>query len=337
MPLPASVPARRLGGAAQRGAWTVGLAGLVGAGLSLRFARGRQRAESEWRAGSLAPLDGLGSVSELRILPLVDAEAPADGLLVEHAVSYLVTVDELRILFDVGLGAGARRRSALVHNANALNVDLSSVDLVVISHPHPDHTGGPRAAVRRSFDIPDPGLDLSDVTALTPVPMHHRAARCEHVAAPRVIGPGIATTGAIPRMLFFLGWTQEQALLVNVRDRGVVVIVGCGHQGIERLLARVEALVQTPIYAIMGGLHLPVHGLRAQGFIGTAKWPWQRTTEGDVTDAIDVLRRRQPVLVAVSPHDSSPWTLDRFATAFGSGYRTIRVGEEIHIAADQTA
>ncbi len=307
------------------------VASAAGAGLSLRYVRGRRRAETEWRHDAPAMLEGFGTVSELRIVPLVDAEA-RDGLRAEHGVSYLIEADGLRILFDLGLDGG--RTASLAHNAHALEVDLTSIDLVVLSHAHPDHTGGLRAALRRSFVIADAELGGRGVEVLTPVPMHHRHARCVHTGAARVIAPGVATTGTIPRMLFFLGWTPEQALMVNVRDKGVVVIVGCGHQGVERLLARVEAHVQSPVYAVVGGLHLPVHGLRAQDIIGTARWPWQRTTEHDVDDAIDSVRRRHPHLVAVSPHDSSQWTLDRFAAAFPDGCRRICVGEKIQISAD---
>jgi 7,8-dihydropterin-6-yl-methyl-4-(beta-D-ribofuranosyl)aminobenzene 5'-phosphate synthase len=313
----------------QRGLATVVSA--AGVGLGVRFVRGRRRADTEWSRAAPAMLEGLGSVSELTIVPLVDAKA-SDGLRAEHGVSYLVVADGLRILFDLGLGAG--RTASFAHNACALDVGLNSIDLVVLSHAHPDHTGGPRAAVRRSFEIADSELNVRGVEVLTPVPMRHRYARCVRTDEARVIAPGVATTGTIPRMLFFLGWTPEQALMVNVRNKGVVVIVGCGHQGMERLLIRVEAQVRAPIHAVVGGLHLPVHGLHAQDIIGTAKWPWQHTTEHDVDDAIDSLKRRRPHLVAVSPHDSSAWTLDRIAAAFPDSYRRICVGEELHICAE---
>jgi 7,8-dihydropterin-6-yl-methyl-4-(beta-D-ribofuranosyl)aminobenzene 5'-phosphate synthase len=306
---------------------------LAGAGLSLRFHRGRQRVRSECDEARFERLHGLGTVSQLRILPLVDAVAARHRLLTESGVSYLVTADELKILFDVGLNGWGRWRSPLLRNARALHVDLSTVDLIVISHPHPDHVGGVRPALRRSFAIPDLSLRLPGAQALTPVPMRHPYVRCHYAAAPVIAGPGVATTGIIPRMLFFLGRTSEQALLVNVKDRGVVIIVGCGHQGVPRLLARVESLVGTPIYGVVGGLHLPVHGLRAQDVLGTAKWPWQRTGESDLEKAIESLQRRSPRLIALSPHDSSQWTLSRFRTIFRERYRTIRVGEEILVEA----
>jgi hypothetical protein len=94
----------------------------------------------------------------------------------------------------------------------------------------------------------------------------------------------------------------------------------------------------TPLYYVHRGDGADrKYGLRLQEIIGSAKWPWQRTTEQDVTDAINILRQYRPQLVAVSPHDSSAWTLARFATAFADDYHRIRVGDEIRISADSPA
>lgn len=293
--------------------------------LMLRYAYGHRRQEAAWHAAArrVGPLD-LGSVEELRLVPLVDAEA-ARGLSAQHGVSYLVVADGRSILFDLGLSA-----STLECNAHELGVALGAVDMIVVSHGHPDHCGGAAAWLRRGFDLPDHVKE--GIRVWTPTPMHHRDAQCMSGSEPAVLAAGVATTGTIARQLFLLGWTPEQALIVNVRGKGLVVIVGCGHQGLRRLLLRVRALTEEPVHAVVGGFHLPVHGLYAQEFVGSARWPWRRTTETDVADAIDVLRGYQPRLVAPSPHDSSAWTLGRFAAAFPAEYRRLRVGDEIVIS-----
>lgn len=292
--------------------------------LALRYTRGRRRQEADWFAGPQVDPFDLGTVDRLLILPLADADA-RPGLSAEQGLCYLIVADGLTILFDVGLSAG--RRSALERNAKDLGVDLGAVDMIVISHAHPDHCGGVIAYLRRTFRLPD--RVRTDVTVRTPTPLRHSTAHCEYDGKPTTLAPGIATTGPIARQLFLLGWTPEQALIVNVRGKGLVVIMGCGHQGFTRLISRVRTLSQEPIHAVVGGLHLPVHGLYAQDIIGSANWPWRRTSEDDVAEVIDSLRECHPGLVAISPHDSSAWTLGRLAEIFAGAYRSVRVGDEI--------
>jgi 7,8-dihydropterin-6-yl-methyl-4-(beta-D-ribofuranosyl)aminobenzene 5'-phosphate synthase len=153
----------------------------------------------------------------------------------------------------------------------------------------------------------------------------------------RVIGPGVALLPPLPRMLFWLGPVAEQALVINVRGRGLVLITGCGHPEIERILAAAEKVVDAPIHAVVGGLHLPVHPLGTpllpQAVLGNPNWPWRPINEDDARSVIRSIQERGPGLIALSGHDSTPWTLEAFGQAFGDGYRTLRVGEEIVIAA----
>ncbi len=78
--------------------------------------------------------------------------------------------------------------------------------------------------------------------------------------------------------------TPEQALAVNVAGKGIVLIIGCGHQTLERAVARTEALFDEPLYGVIGGLHFPVTGSRIRGgvqrVIGTGKPPWQFIEQG---------------------------------------------------------
>lgn len=63
------------------------------------------------------------------------------------------------------------------------------------------------------------------------------------------------------------------------------------------------------------------------------KWPWHPISEDDARTVIDNIRARGPDLVALSGDDSTQWTIDAFGQVFGDRYRTLRVGEEIVIAA----
>ena len=117
-----------------------------------------------------------------------------------------------------------------------------------------------------------------------------------------------------------------------------MLIVGCGHSTLQRILDRAEMLFDEPICGVVGGLHYPVTasrelilGLPAQQFMGTGKWPWDPVNRADVETAIAYLQRRNPQLVALSPHDSCDWSLEAFRQAFGEAYRDLLVGREITV------
>jgi len=65
--------------------------------------------------------------------------------------------------------------------------------------------------------------------------------------------------------------------------------------------------------------------------LGSPHWPWRPIGEHRTAEAIDALRARGPRMIAVSSHDSSPWTFGAFERAFGERYRTLRVGDELLI------
>ena len=69
------------------------------------------------------------------------------GFLAEWGLSILIEVDETKILLDTGLSFSA------VHNAQLLGIDLSTIDRIMISHGHADHTGGLREVLRRTGEI----------------------------------------------------------------------------------------------------------------------------------------------------------------------------------------
>lgn len=72
---------------------------------------------------------------------------------------------------------------------------------------------------------------------------------------------------------------------------------------------------------------------KPQAVLGNPNWPWRPISEEDARSVIQIIQERGPGLIALSGHDSTQWTLDEFGHAFGDRYRTLRVGEEIVIAA----
>lgn len=145
-------------------------------------------------------------------------------------------IDE-HVLFDTG--ADYRR---LLFNMQRLKVDLSAIDSIVLSHAHGDHTGGLQIVER-----------LGAVRVFVPSsffqPVKKELSGYEHVEVVEVramtkIAEGITSTGEISKM--------EQSLIVQA-DRGLVVVTGCSHPGLDIILNTARDL--GTIYAAVGGFH----------------------------------------------------------------------------------
>ena len=312
------------------------VAASVAATLAGRYVAGRNAASRRTTTGLDKRLSDLGEVESLTILPVVERLTRGPGLRGEPGVSYLVKADDLTLLFDCGLGTG-RGETPFEANARALNVDPGDLDCLVVSHLHADHVGGALPQLRHTFSLGKERPLPSSLPAFVPTDMGHPRADVCVVEEARVLGKGVAVLPPLPRMLFWLGAIAEQALVVNVRGRGLVLVTGCGHPEIERTLAEAEQVVDAPVYAVIGGLHLPVHAagtrLMPQAVLGNPNWPWRPISEADARAVIVAIRERGPGLVALSGHDSTPWTIAAFDDAFGAQHRPLRVGEPITVTA----
>jgi 7,8-dihydropterin-6-yl-methyl-4-(beta-D-ribofuranosyl)aminobenzene 5'-phosphate synthase len=212
-------------------------------------------------------------------------------LVAEHGFSSVVAVEidgrRRSILFDSGLDP-----FAVVHNVEALDFDLSQCEVVVSSHGHIDHSGGllnikrklPRGKtplVLHPYAFRNRIVRFNDGRILPlPAPDGARLAEAGYEIVqssdPSVrLDERILVTGEIPRTNDFeKGFPihfaevngrmendpliqDDQALVVNVKDKGLVVITGCGHSGIINTINYAKELTgRDTIYAVMGGMHL---------------------------------------------------------------------------------
>ena len=311
--------------------------------LTVQVERGKRRSAEELAsAGPYSKLSPFGAVRRLSVLPLADYYTGSAALKGEPGVSYLIRADDTTILLDVGLNAGAAHPSPLLHNMRTLSIDPARIDMLFFSHVHSDHSGGLREFRAGEFSLSQGAVALRSIPAYAPAPLKpsqwNPGPRVEVVQGPKVLGTGIASLGPMPRYLFLLGYVREQALAVNVAGKGIVLIVGCGHQGVAALVRRAQEIFDEPLYGILGGLHLPVDGGRVkvgfldlQQIVASDRFPWPGRGEDDVREALETLQRFNLGIVAISPHDSSDWTINQFKQAFGARYREIKVGEELTI------
>lgn len=216
---------------------------------------------------------------KVTVLSSMLADIPGRG---EWGYAALVEVDGRRILFDTGSEADTVQK-----NAAALGVDLASVEEVVISHNHFDHTGGlltlrkalmarnPRALSvvhvgEGAFNLGAPGSARTNLRA----PYEATGGRMIAHAGPFQIAPDMWVTGPVPRvnpdetncckspMILPDGRQvtdtvpEDTSLVIRTPD-GLVVISGCAHAGIVNIVTAARSIAgPMPLAALIGGLHL---------------------------------------------------------------------------------
>lgn len=278
--------------------------------------RGRlagQEVADEWANFDAQP-PALATTSRLEIIPIYEAVSVSPDFTSGHGVSYLVRTDSATILLDVGDNPESLAVAPFAQNMQALGIAWGEVYRIVISHPHPDHVGGLAAWRERTISFGELPGGLGERLVFVPHVTTFKGA--VHATIPTLPAPDVATTGVISYleiwpMSLFAPKGGEQALVVHVAGHGLVLITGCGHPGLERLVARAESLYGEQVVGVVGGLH------------------YLNATAKELQPQIQFLQSRQPKLLAISPHDSSSEALSAFERAFPDAYSTLKVGESI--------
>jgi 7,8-dihydropterin-6-yl-methyl-4-(beta-D-ribofuranosyl)aminobenzene 5'-phosphate synthase len=213
----------------------------------------------------------------------------ADPLIAEHGFSMLVTVNKggrsRRVLFDTGTSP-----EGVVENMRRLDVDPGSIEAIVCSHGHFDHTAGLAGLMRAVESMPVvihphfwhrrrvvvPGRNPIEIPTTSKRGLEDAGFKIIEDRQPSFLLDGsVLITGETPRVTGYepgfppqqawLGgrWEpdplvlDDQALLVNVAGKGLVVITGCGHAGVVNICRYATLLTGgTPLHAVLGGFHL---------------------------------------------------------------------------------
>lgn len=225
-----------------------------------------------------------------RAMPLKGGEIK-NSVLAEHGLSVLITINQAdaarALLFDFGFS-----EHGAAFNAEALDVDLTIVEALALSHGHLDHMGGMKKLVEKigkpaiplvlhpeAFRNPRflkarsgvkayfPPFTLEDIEAsgVTPV----------ETTQPYPMLDGAAVfLGQVPRVTAFeqgapnLFYEEEgiekqdlieddTAVVFNLKDKGLVIISGCAHSGIVNTVTHaIDVTGIERVWAIMGGFHL---------------------------------------------------------------------------------
>jgi 7,8-dihydropterin-6-yl-methyl-4-(beta-D-ribofuranosyl)aminobenzene 5'-phosphate synthase len=249
--------------------------------LSVVIALGTTVGQAPLRAGEVKTL-------KVTVLSTMLAGDPLQGI-GEWGFAALIEADGRRLLVDTGA-----RAETVARNAVELGVDLSTVEDLVLTHNHADHTGG-LLTLRRELSKKNPkaltrahvarGIFLSrlnqdrEANGLLPIKADYEklgGTFVEH-AGPTELMPGVWLAGPIPRVhpernfggrggsmprLQTASGPQEDNVpedtsVIIESASGLVVVTGCGHAGIVNTLEYARTFSKEPrVHAAIGGFHL---------------------------------------------------------------------------------
>jgi len=215
---------------------------------------------------------------KLQITVLYDAFAQASAMQKDWGYAALVEYGGKRILFDTG-----NNPDILAQNAKAKDIDLSKLDFVVMSHRHGDHMGGlayllkvnPRVTIyapKEGFGVYGADLPSGFYRKDSSLPVEQRY---YNGAPPEVMRFGSAWPGAnfqlveknteIAPNIHLITLVSDKPGTLELRELsltfstpdGMVIVVGCSHPGIDRIVESASA-INPRIHFIAGGFHLVV-------------------------------------------------------------------------------
>ncbi len=229
-------------------------------------------------------------------IPLIPAPLMQGGksfprVLAQHGFSALLTLTQHgrqhRVLFDMGVTP-----DGVVENMRMFDLSPKDVETVVLSHGHWDHTTGldglARALGRANLPLvihPEfwnrrriviPGRNPFEIPTTSKSALQEVGFEIIEERQPSFLLDGaLLVTGEVDRTTAFergmpgqqalrsgeWEWDplilDDQAMLLHVRDKGLVVLTGCGHAGIVNIVRYAQKLTGIEqIYAILGGFHL---------------------------------------------------------------------------------
>ncbi len=219
---------------------------------------------------------------KITLTTLCENTAGMVGVEAEWGWSILAEVGNDRVLVDTGSGTVA------VRNGDSMGLDFRTIDRILLSHAHADHTGGLRYILKRTGPIEviaHPAIweekVKTDLQGRDPVyngmpyakPELEKLARFKLSKEPVEIGEYMMTSGEVPMQTEFEVaepnfWVKteeglrhdtfpdDQSLLIK-HPRGLVAVLGCAHRGIINTLSHALNITgEDRVYAVVGGTHL---------------------------------------------------------------------------------
>jgi 7,8-dihydropterin-6-yl-methyl-4-(beta-D-ribofuranosyl)aminobenzene 5'-phosphate synthase len=246
---------------------------------------------------SSTPVIALEDEGDLNITILYDNYPFKEGLVTGWGFSCIVEGTEKTVLFDIGSGI-------VPANMEKLEISPESVDIVVFSHNHSDHTAGTLVFLRENSDVTvymPQSFPQSFKNSVT-----NAGAEVVDVQKPVKICEKIYSTGELTTGV------REQGLAIKTA-RGLVVITGCAHPGIVNMIkAAKEACQEDDVYLVLGGFHLLEMGSQ------------------QIKNIITQFREENVEKVAPT-HCTGDLAINLFKQEYGDDFISLGVGKEIEI------
>ena len=239
------------------------------------------------------------TTNAVKITVIYDNNPMIKNLQPDWGFACLVEIGKNKILFDTGDNG-----TILMKNMGKLGIDPKSIDVVVLSHFHHDHTGGLKdfLEVNSKVKVFYPQSFPKEIVDV----IKHSGAEAVPVSEFMEILPDVFTLGEIK------GIIPEQSLAVRSK-KGVVVITGCAHPGIINILQKAESEFSDElIYHAIGGFHL------------------HRLNEDEISEVIQKMFDMEILSVAPT-HCSGSVARQMFKEVFDADYVEVGVGKVINI------
>ncbi|MHC4334039.1 MAG: MBL fold metallo-hydrolase [Planctomycetota bacterium] len=180
-------------------------------------------------------------MDKLTITVVYDSESSREGMEVGWGFSAVISGAQKTILFDTG------RDASVLDNMQKLAIEPGSIDVVVLSHIHADHTGGLDAFLEKNQRV------VVYLPEVLPAEFKKRVAgqgaRIVEVKGPIEICENVRSTGVLGR------WVKEQGLVIRT-EAGAVLLTGCAHPGEATMVAAAKRSGGEDLLLVMGGFHL---------------------------------------------------------------------------------
>jgi len=241
--------------------------------------------------------EGARSQDMITITLVFDNYPYTPGLETAWGFSAFITYQDQNVLFDTGATG-----NLLLKNMAALDIKPSQIQNVVLSHEHTDHTGGMQSLVSAGAD-PKVYLPPSFSTEFK-----NYYSRLVDVIE---VSPGMKIIDRMYTIGEMSGPPPEQALVIDT-TKGLIVITGCAHPGIEDIVLKAKQEFKEDIYLVLGGFHL-----------GNA-------SASQVNEIIKEFNRIGVKYVAPC-HCTGEQAISKFRNAFGEDFIQVGVGKVIEI------